>query len=186
VRVTSGTGGDQVDQQPVEPVDGLGAHGDQVLAAVGQQVQHDRVVLDADLPQPRRTLGGDRDRDRIVGVGLAAVAGRQHPDPGGELGRHVHHPLAVSDQLLGHGSADPVGTLDRPAPLRPAPSPLEQALIAGTCGGEALLVQQLAVVVEGGGGMGGLVRVDPDRHWHPGTFLECGWELPGGGVSGAV
>jgi len=102
------------------------------------------------------------------------VPDRQHPNPGGELGRHVHHLLAVSDQLLGHGSADPVGALDRPAALRPALGPREQALVAGTCGWEALLAQELAVVVEGGGGVGGLVRVDPDSDGHPGTFLECG------------
>jgi hypothetical protein len=35
----------------VEPVDGLGAGGDQVLAPLGQQVQHHRLVLDTDLPQ---------------------------------------------------------------------------------------------------------------------------------------
>jgi hypothetical protein len=34
----------------MEPVDGLGAGGDQVLAALGEQVQHRRLVLDADLP----------------------------------------------------------------------------------------------------------------------------------------
>src|SRR4029453_8333855 len=39
---------------PVEPVDGLGAGGDQVLAALGQQVQHHRLVLHPDLPP----LGG--------------------------------------------------------------------------------------------------------------------------------
>jgi hypothetical protein len=35
----------------MQPVDGLGAHSDQVLAALGQQVQHRRLVLDTDLPQ---------------------------------------------------------------------------------------------------------------------------------------
>jgi len=81
----------------VQPVDGLGARGDQVLAALGQQVQHHRLVLDADLSQSSDALGGDRDRDRVVRVALAAVADRQHSDPGGQLGRHVHHLLAVGD-----------------------------------------------------------------------------------------
>jgi hypothetical protein len=35
----------------VQPVDGLGAGGDQILATLGQQVQHHRLVLDTDLPQ---------------------------------------------------------------------------------------------------------------------------------------
>jgi hypothetical protein len=46
--VAAGAGGNQVDQQPVQPVDGLGPHADQVLAPLGQQVQHHRQVLDAE------------------------------------------------------------------------------------------------------------------------------------------
>jgi hypothetical protein len=71
--VASGAAGDQVHQQPVQPVDGLGARGDQVLAPLGQQMQHHRLVLHADLPQRGGTTGGDRHRDRIIGVALAAV-----------------------------------------------------------------------------------------------------------------
>jgi hypothetical protein len=52
--------GPQVHQQPVEPVDGLGADGHQVLAPLGQQVQHHRLILDADLPQGGRAAGRDR------------------------------------------------------------------------------------------------------------------------------
>jgi hypothetical protein len=66
-----------------------GAGGDQVLAPLGQQVQHHRLVLDADLSQGRDTAGGDGYGDCVVGVALAAVPGRQHPDPGGQFGRHV-------------------------------------------------------------------------------------------------
>jgi hypothetical protein len=40
--VASGAAWDQVDQQPVQPVDGLSAGGDQVLAPLGQQVQRQR------------------------------------------------------------------------------------------------------------------------------------------------
>jgi hypothetical protein len=57
----------------VEPVDGLGAGSDQVLAPLGQQMQHHRLVLDADMSQGRDTAGGDRHRDGVVGVALAAV-----------------------------------------------------------------------------------------------------------------
>jgi hypothetical protein len=57
----------------MEPVDGLGAGGDQVLAALGQQVQHHRLVLHADLPQLGGAAGGDRHRDRIIGIALAAL-----------------------------------------------------------------------------------------------------------------
>jgi hypothetical protein len=71
--VASGAAWDQVHQQPVQPVDGLGAGGDQVLAPLGQQVQHHRLVLDPDLAQLRGVAGGDRHRDRITGVALAAM-----------------------------------------------------------------------------------------------------------------
>jgi hypothetical protein len=71
--VAPGATGDQVHQQPMQPVDGLGARGHQVLAALGQQVQHRRLVLHADLPQLRDAAGGDGHRDRIAMVALAAV-----------------------------------------------------------------------------------------------------------------
>jgi hypothetical protein len=61
----------------VEPVDGLSAGGDQILAPLGQQVQYRRLVLNPDLPQPGSVAGGNRDRDRVVGVALAAMADRQ-------------------------------------------------------------------------------------------------------------
>ena len=47
----SGAAGGQAHQHPMEPVDGLGAGGHQVLAALGQQVQHHRLVLDPDRAQ---------------------------------------------------------------------------------------------------------------------------------------
>jgi hypothetical protein len=148
---------DQVHQQPMQPVDGLGAGSHQVLAPLGQQVQHHCLVLDADLPQGGDVAGRDRHRDRVVGVALAAMADRQHPHPGGQLGRHVHHVLAVADQPLGQRPADPVGTLDRPAALRPTLRPYPQGLVAVQGGRDALLPEQLAVLIQHGGGVGGLM-----------------------------
>jgi hypothetical protein len=170
--VASGAAWDQVDQQPMQPVDGLGAPGDQVLPPLGQQLQHHRLVLDADPPQLGGAAGGDRHRDRVVSIALAAMADRQHPHPGSQLGRHVQDLLAVADQPLGHCAADAVGALDRPAALRPALGPLAQLLVAVDGGEDALLAEQLAVLVERGRGVGGLVGVDADHHRHAGTFLE--------------
>jgi hypothetical protein len=48
--IASGATRDQVDQQPVQPVDGLSTGGDQVLAPLGQQMQHHRLVLDTHRP----------------------------------------------------------------------------------------------------------------------------------------
>ena len=61
-QVAAGAGQDQIGQQPMQPVDRLGAHAHQVLAAIGQQLHHHRVVLDHDLPQPRSAARGNRDR----------------------------------------------------------------------------------------------------------------------------
>ena len=110
----------------------------------------------------------------VSGVALAAVPDWQHSHPGGQLGRHVQDLFAVADQPLGHGSPDTVDALDRPAALRPAAGPPAQLLIAVQGGGDTLLAEQLAVLVERGGGVGGLVRVDPDRDGHPGAFLKGG------------
>jgi hypothetical protein len=105
-------------------VDGLGAGGDQVLTPLGQQVQHYCLVLDTDPAQLRDALRGDRHRDRVVWVARAAMPDRQHPHPGGQLGRHVQDLFAVADQPLGQRPTQPVGALDRPAALGPAPGPL--------------------------------------------------------------
>jgi hypothetical protein len=100
------------------------------------------------------------------------MPGRQDPHPGSQLGRHVHDVLAAGDQLLGERSADAVRALHRPPPAIPPSGPLAQGLVALQGGREALLAAQLAVLVEHGGGVGGLVRVDPDRHRHWAPFLE--------------
>jgi hypothetical protein len=110
----------------MEPVEGPGALTDQVVAAVRQQPQDGRVVLEADLAKARGPKGGHRHRDRVVGIALAAVAGRQQPHPGGQLGRHVHHQLAVADQLLREPAAKAAGALHRPAALGPALGPATQ------------------------------------------------------------
>jgi hypothetical protein len=71
--LATSAGGHQVHQEPVQPVDGLGAHADQVLAPVGQQMQHDGMVFNGNLTQPGHAAPGDRDQDRVVRIGLAAM-----------------------------------------------------------------------------------------------------------------
>ena len=77
----------------------------------------------------------------------------------------------------------------RPMPWAPStaqqrcgqrPAHRRNGLVAVQGGGDALLVQQLAVLIQRGGGVGGLVGVDADHHRHAGTFLEGGQETPGG------
>ncbi|WP_165490192.1 hypothetical protein [Propioniciclava sinopodophylli] len=59
-----------------------------------------------------------------VGVaGLAALTGGEHPHPGRQFGRHVHHRLALAQESLGDVTADPGKSLD--PPLRPDGRELE-------------------------------------------------------------
>jgi hypothetical protein len=44
---------------------------------------------------------------RVVGVGLAALPDVEHPGPGGQLRRHVQHPLAVGEQSLRVSPSEP-------------------------------------------------------------------------------
>ena len=70
--------------------------------------------------RPRLRSAGHGDAVRVDRVGLAALAGGEHPHPRGQLRRHVHHGLAVGDQPLGDVPADAVAALDRPDPVRDA------------------------------------------------------------------
>jgi hypothetical protein len=123
VQVALGTAGEQLAQQHMEPVEGPGALTDQVVAAVRQQPQHGRVVVEADLAKAPGPKGGHGDRDGVVGVALAAVAGRQQPHPGGQLGGHVKDWFTLADQLLCEPAAKAAGALNGPAPLGPALGP---------------------------------------------------------------
>jgi hypothetical protein len=84
----------------------------------------------------------------------------------------------------GRPAAGPVPGRGPGRPRRPSSAaasglPWAQGLVAVQGGRDAQLVQQLAVLVERGGGGGGLVRVDPDGHRHAGTFHTSGQEHTG-------
>jgi hypothetical protein len=155
----------------MEPVEGPGALTHQVVAAVRQQPQDDRVVLEADLAKARGPNGGHGDRDGVVGVALAAVAGRQQPHPGGQLGGHVNDRFTLADQLLGEPAAKAAGAFHRPAPLGPALGPATQRTPARPGAGKSLLVNRFAALIQHGSGAAGLVGIDPDDHTHPATSL---------------
>jgi hypothetical protein len=81
--------------------------------------------------------------------------------------------LAVADQPLSQRPADAMGALHRPATLRSAFCPLAQLLVAVEGGGDTLLAEQLAVLVQRGGSVGGLVGVDADHHRHGAPFSRA-------------
>jgi hypothetical protein len=94
-QVPAGAGGHQFGQQPVQPIERLGPGPGQLVAAVGQQPQHREVLIDDQLAQAAGAQGHHDLGVRVGGVGLAALSGVQHPDPGGELGRHIDDGLTV-------------------------------------------------------------------------------------------
>jgi hypothetical protein len=81
----------------VQPVDDLGPGAAQLIAAVGEHAHHYQVLLDLDLDQARGAQGHQRHRVRIDLIGLAAIAGGEHPHLRGQLRRHIEHDLAVKD-----------------------------------------------------------------------------------------
>lgn len=70
----------------MQPVDGLGACGDELVAAISEQLERDHRVVAVNLVQPVGAQRGQGDRVRVDRVGLAAVAGGEHPHPRGHPG----------------------------------------------------------------------------------------------------
>jgi hypothetical protein len=112
-----GSSGNQLQQQPVQPVDGLGSSAGQFVASVREQPQRHQLIVDAHMDEVGRAQRDHRHRVGVSRVGLAAVAGVEDAHPSGQLGWHVHHGLAIGDQPLGHVSADAVAPLHRPPAL---------------------------------------------------------------------
>jgi hypothetical protein len=109
-----------------------------------------------------------------------APSGRPGPCSGAP-GRHRPGLCAGEvDQPLGQCPAEALGALDGPAALRPAVCHGRKAWVAVQGGRDAQLVQQLAVLVERGGGGGGLVRVDPMVTGIRAPFIRAGRNTPGG------
>jgi len=121
--------GDQLAEHGVQPAGGLVAQTGQVAVALGRYLQHRRVIIGPDLPDAGRPQRGDRHRPGIVGIVFVNVTGRQQPHPGGQVGRHIQHPLTSGQQLLGHQMADALGALDCPGPLRPGRDPRLPVLV---------------------------------------------------------
>jgi len=92
--------GDELGEQPVQPVHGLHPPSRQLVAPVCQQPQRDQLLIEREHPQVRGAQCCGRDRVGVGGVGLPGVAGVEDPDPCRELGRDVDHRLTVGEQPL--------------------------------------------------------------------------------------
>ena len=85
----------------MEAVQRLGPRAGELVAPIGQQPQHHQLRIQAELAYSLVPQRDHHDGVRVDGIGLAALAGVEHPRPSGQLGRHVHHSLPVSEQPLG-------------------------------------------------------------------------------------
>ena len=130
---------EKLQQQPVQPVHRLGPGPAQLVTAVGEHAHHQQIVIDIDPRQAGVAQRDHRHRVRIDRVGLAAVAGREHPHLGRQLRRHIDHGLAVMDQAVRDVFADAVAALDRPHPFSERRACGEHLRVAGLVGAEPAL-----------------------------------------------
>jgi hypothetical protein len=155
----------------VQPVDGLGAGPAQLVAPVGEHAQHLQVRIEANLHQVRGAQRDHRHRMRVDRVGLAAVAGGEHPHLSRQLRRHVQHHLAVVHQPVGDVLANAVAAPHRPDPLGAAPAGGAHGGVAGRVGGVPARREHPAAVVDDLDRRRAFVRVHPDDH--PQRRLPC-------------
>src|ERR1044072_4214439 len=99
---------------------------------------------------------------RVDRVGLAALAGGEHPCPRRHFRGHIDYGLAVGDQALGDVSSDAVAALPRPQPVPVTSAELEHRLIAVGVGGETALCKNLLAFVDDLDGGRAFVWIHPD------------------------
>jgi len=138
----------------------------QLIAAVGEHAHHYQILLDPDPGQARAAQGGQRHGVRIDRVGLAAVAGGEHPHLRGQLRRHVEDDLAVMDQAMRQVPPDTVAALHRPDPVRELSRRGEHLAIPGRVRAVPARRQHPGLLVDDLDRGRALMRVHPDDHAH--------------------
>ena len=158
------TGG-ELGQEPVQPAHCLRPGRDQLVTPVAQQAQGDQRVIGGYRLHSGCLQGSQADGHGVVAVGLAAMAAGEHPDPRGQLRRHIDDWLTAGYQLLSQGPACSVAALDGPPPGPPLAGKAHQFLVARAAVGELRLVQHRAAGrIEHDQCVVGLMRVHRDQH----------------------
>jgi len=119
-----------------------------------------------DLDQAWSAQGGQRDGVLTGLIGLAAVAGGEHPYLRGQLGRHAGDGLAVMDQAVRQVPADAVAALHRPDPVRELAGSGEHLGIPGLVRAAPARCQHYRPLIDDLDRGRALVRVHPDDHAH--------------------
>jgi hypothetical protein len=154
----------ELGEQPVQPVDGLDPSSGQFLTVIDQHPQRFELDVIGQHPQPGRTDRDHGDRVRVMGVGLAVVAGVEQPRPCRQFGRHVDHVFTIGQQPLGQRPAGAVAALDRPDPVRPARDVLAHRGIARLVGAEPTGCQHHLPLIDYLDRRRQLVGINPDEH----------------------
>jgi hypothetical protein len=142
----------------------------ELFSAFDQQPQCLQFAIGIEHSQVLGADGDDRDRVRVVRVGLAIVSGVEQPCSGRQLRGHVDYVLAIGEQPLGQRAPGAVAALDRPDPIGPGGHVLAHRGVAGLVGGEPTSRQRRLVVIDHLDGRRQPMGIDPDehlRHEHP-------------------
>lgn len=146
----------------------LGHHPGVVLAegaaTVDQNPQQGRLLIVDQRAQPGHAGADQRDGVGVGGIGLAALAGGEHPRPGGQLRWDVDDLLAVGEQPVGDVPADALAALDRPDPVRLLAGVLPHRRVAVAVGVEPAAADDGLVAGHDLDRGRALVRVHPDDH----------------------
>jgi hypothetical protein len=152
----------ELGEQPLQPVHGRHPLIRQLVAVVDQHPQRLELAVGREDTQVLAADGGHRDRVRVVGVGLAAMAGVQESGPGCQLGRDIDHPLAGLQQPLRQRTAHAEAALDCPLPVRPLVHVLPHGREAGLVGSEPARTEDLLSLVDDLDRGRQFMGIDPD------------------------
>ncbi len=154
----------QLAQHRMQAAGDLVAGPGQVPVPLGPHLQHRGVILGPHLPPGPGAQRRDRDRQGVIRIVLVGVPGLQQPHPGGQLRRHIEHPLPGSDQLLGQQVPQAGRALHRPGPLRPGRRPGYEPPGLSRAGPHPQLAQRLLGHADRHRRVRALVRIDADHH----------------------
>jgi len=132
-------------------------------ASVGQHPQHGELVVSDHRTQPGHPGPDQRHAVGVGGVGLASLAGREHPRACRQLRRHIDDLLVLGQQPHRDVPADPAAPLDRPDTIRPLLHLLDQRPKAGDVGAEPAAADHGFVDGHHLDGHRPFVRVHPDH-----------------------
>ena len=140
-----GPAGEKLQQQPVQPVDGLGSGAAELVAAVDEHAHHDQVV-DRPAPAPGSGCAARPRRPSARRPGRSCGRCRwRTPAPAPTASRGTSSTVSPScDQPVRDVLADAVAALHRPHPVSELPPSRQHLRVAGLVGAEPAHRQHVA------------------------------------------